>query len=157
MVKMLELREMIKLIDRSSIQELTLMNGGVRILMRKPLPKVTEYLQEVQTALNEAAVAVENADPPRMPAEPAVKEEEKDYSLHTIVSSCIGVFSFTGIEPIKAGDKIQSNSVVGSCKVEELKLFQDITSNINGIVVEVLVKEGQVVDYGEPLLIVKPE
>ncbi len=43
MLKMLELREMIKLIDRSSTQEFTLTNGGVRISMKKPLPKVAEY------------------------------------------------------------------------------------------------------------------
>ena len=157
MLKMLELREMMKLIDRSSIQEFTLRNGGVRISMKKPLPKVVEYPQEVQTALNEAAVAVENADPGFIPAEPAVKDEEKNSSLHTIVSSCLGVFSFSGNEPVKAGDKIILNTVVGSCQVEALKLFQEIISDVNGTIVEVLVQEGQVVDYGEPLFIVKPE
>ncbi|MFC4799343.1 acetyl-CoA carboxylase biotin carboxyl carrier protein [Neobacillus sp. GCM10023253] len=157
MLKMLELRELIKLIDRSSTQEFTLTNGGVRISMKKPLPKVAEYPQEVQTALNEAAAAVEAADSPFMPAEPAEKDEEKNSSLHTIVSSCLGVFSFSGTEPVKAGDKIRSNSVVGICKVEALKLFQEITSDVNGTIVEVLVQEGQVVDYGEPLFIVKPE
>lgn len=157
MLKMLELRELIKLIDRSSTQEFTLNNGGVRILMKKPLPKVAEYPQEVQTALNEAAAAVETENPQYMPAEPAVIKEEKNASLHTIVSSCIGVFSFSGTEPVKVGDKIRSNSVVGCSKVEALKLFQEITSDVNGNIVEVLVQEGQVVDYGEPLFIVKPE
>ena len=65
MIKMLELREMIKLVNKSSIQEFNLKNGGVRISMKKPLPKIIEQQigespqEMLQTALNEAAATLE--------------------------------------------------------------------------------------------------
>ncbi|MCQ6280893.1 biotin/lipoyl-containing protein [Bacillus sp. EB600] len=163
MIKMLELREMIKLVNKSSIQEFNLKNGGVRISMKKPLPKIidqqmVETPQEMlQTALNEAAATLEES----IPAEPAVKEKVKEHQLHTIVSTFIGVFSSSikpGAEPyVKVGDKITSNSIVGMCNMEALKLSHEILSDVDGEIVEVLVEEGQLVDYGQPLFIVMPE
>ncbi len=167
MIKMLELREMIKLVNNSSIQEFNLKNGGVRISMKKPLPKLIEQqIVEspqgiIQTALNEAAAALEDVNSQSITAEPPEKKNAKESQLDTIVSSFIGVFSSStkpGAEPyVKVGDKITSNSIVGMCNVEALKLSHEILSDVNGEIVEVLVEEGQLVDYGQPLFIVKPE
>ena len=129
--------------------------------MKKPLiidQQIGESPQEMlQTALNEAAATLEES----IHAEPAVKEKVKEHQLHTIVSTFIGVFSSStkpGAEPyVKVGDKIISNSIVGMCNMEALKLSHEILSDVNGEIVEVLVEEGQVVDYGQPLFIVKPE
>lgn len=160
MIKMLELREMIRLVSKSSIQEFNLKNGDVGISMKKPVPKMVDQQIIVsphdmqQTAINEAAATVE------VVAESAGKEKVTEPPLRTIVSKFIGVFSSSspGAKPyVKVGDKITTNSIIGMCNVEALKLSQEILSDINGEIAEVLVDDGEVVDYGQPLFVVKPE
>ena len=43
------------------------------------------------------------------------------------------------------------------CIVEAMKLFNEIEAEVDGEIVEVLVKNGQLVEYGQPLFLVKPE
>jgi acetyl-CoA carboxylase biotin carboxyl carrier protein len=167
MIKMLELREMIKLVNQSSIQEFTLKNGGVRISMKKTHPNVTGLtvvehpLETIQTALNEAAASLEGVQTASVPSEPVVKEEVNKPQLHSIVSPVVGVFSSSsnpgGETYVKVGDKITSNSIVCMCNVEALQLSHEILSDVNGEIIEVLVEDGQLVDYGQPLFLVKPE
>ena len=56
---------------------------------------------------------------------------------------------------VKAGDKVTGDSIV--CIVEAMKLFNEIEAEVNGEIVEVLVKDGELVEYGQPLFLVKPE
>jgi len=43
------------------------------------------------------------------------------------------------------------------CIVEAMKLFNEIEAEVNGEIVEILVKNGQLVEYGQPLFLVKAE
>ena len=56
---------------------------------------------------------------------------------------------------VKAGDKVTGDSIV--CIVEAMKLFNEIEAEVSGEIVEVLVKDGELVEYGQPLFLVKPE
>jgi acetyl-CoA carboxylase biotin carboxyl carrier protein len=55
---------------------------------------------------------------------------------------------------VKVGSRVTEDSVV--CIVEAMKLFNEIEAEVNGEIVEVLVKNGQLVEYGQPLFLVKP-
>lgn len=136
------------------------------ISMKKPHPNVTgptvvEHPQEtIQTALNEAAASLESVNTASVPSEPAVKEKVNKPQLHSIVSPVIGVFSSSapGEEPfVKVGDRITSNSIVCLCNVEALKISHEILSDVRGEIVKVLVDDGELVDCGKPLFLVKPE
>lgn len=160
MMKMLELREMIRLVSRTSIQEFNLKNNGVKISMKKPLPKVSEIPQEIQAAFNEAAATrLEEANQEGAQAEPMVKDQANESSLHQLVSPVIGVFTSSselGAEPYaKVGDKITVDQIVSRCTVEALGLKHEILADVDGEIVEVLVKDGEVVDFGQPLFVVK--
>ena len=54
---------------------------------------------------------------------------------------------------VQEGDKVGENSVV--CIVEAMKLFNEIEAEVKGEIVEVLVDNGQLVEYGQPLFLVK--
>lgn len=54
---------------------------------------------------------------------------------------------------VKKGDKVKEDSVV--CIVEAMKLFNEIEAEVNGEIVEILVENGQLVEYGQPLFLVK--
>ncbi|RKI99464.1 biotin/lipoyl-binding protein, partial [Butyricicoccus sp. 1XD8-22] len=56
---------------------------------------------------------------------------------------------------VKVGDKVSDETIV--CIVEAMKLFNEIEAEVKGEIVEILVKDGQLVEYGQPLFLVKPE
>ena len=54
---------------------------------------------------------------------------------------------------VSVGDKVKEKTVV--CIVEAMKLMNDIEAEIKGEIVEMLVENGQLVEYGQPLFLVK--
>ena len=54
---------------------------------------------------------------------------------------------------VKVGTHIEPDTIV--CIVEAMKLFNEIEADVEGEIVEVLVEDGQLVEYGQPLFLVK--
>ena len=54
---------------------------------------------------------------------------------------------------VKVGDTVKKGQVIGI--VEAMKLMNEIESEVDGVIAEVLVKNGEMVDYGKPLFRVK--
>ncbi|MBL8086754.1 MAG: biotin/lipoyl-binding protein [Chthonomonas sp.] len=69
-----------------------------------------------------------------------------------ITSPCVGYFG-NGSEPLKVGGKVTSGAIVGV--VQAVGLDNDVVSKAEGEVVEVLVKDGDPVEYGQVLAKVK--
>src|SRR6478752_600076 len=150
MLKIQEIREIIKLVDQSSIEEFTYEHEGSKIKMKKKDAIVSKQAQQVVVSAPEQAAA----PAPQAAAAPAVDE-----SLHKITSPMVGTF-YGSSSPesdvyVTPGDKVQKDSVV--CIVEAMKLFNEIEAEVKGEIVDVLVENGQLVEYGQPLFLVKPE
>jgi acetyl-CoA carboxylase biotin carboxyl carrier protein len=170
MLKVQEIRELIKLVDQSSINEFTYEQEGTKIKLKKnnqeqpvsagyqPPVAPTHADNAVQQQPEKQAGAPEKAAAvAAMPA--AEKQEENQDHLHKIVSPMVGTF-YQSPSPdadnyVKEGSKVKKDSIV--CIVEAMKLFNEIEAEINGEIVEILVSEGQLVEYGQPLFLVKPE
>jgi acetyl-CoA carboxylase biotin carboxyl carrier protein len=173
LMKVQEIRELIKLVDQSSIDEFVYENGDAKIKMKKRLG-----VTMVEQAPTQAVLAPVVPQPVQQPAhvqpQPApvehkeptvaeVKEEQKpsveDTNLHKITSPMVGTFyqaPAPDADPyVKVGSKVTKDTVV--CIVEAMKLFNEIEAEVDGEIVEVLVKDGQLVEYGQPLFLVKPE
>jgi acetyl-CoA carboxylase biotin carboxyl carrier protein len=166
MLKVQEIRELIKLVDQSSIDEFVYENEGSKIKMKKngavtyvsqvsPAPQETQFVSPAQPVLATATASV--------PVQEVQKEEtvkQADTSnLHKIVSPMVGTF-YASPTPdtdayVKLGSNVTTDSIV--CIVEAMKLFNEIEAEINGEIVEILAKNGQLVEYGQPLFLVKPE
>ena len=54
---------------------------------------------------------------------------------------------------VQVGDKVTNDSTV--CILEAMKLFNEIQAEVTGEIVEILVEDGQMVEYGQPLFKVK--
>lgn len=172
MLKVQEIRELIKLVDQSSIDEFVYENEGSKIKMKKNGAATVATVQPViQTAVPAAPVAVQTAplqaSAPVAPVQEVSQEAAKaepapaddTANLHKITSPMVGTF-YASPSPdaeayVKAGSKVTKDSIV--CIVEAMKLFNEIEAEVNGEIVEVLVKNGQLVEYGQPLFLVKPE
>lgn len=165
MLKVQEIREIIKLIDQSDIEEFVYEHEGSKIELKKRVNAVVQeqvrYVAEpvpapqpvVQQVAAPQQPAVENA-PVATPTQSAAENS----NLHKIVSPMVGTF-YQSPSPdsdayVKVGSEVTADSIV--CIVEAMKLFNEIEAEVDGKIVEILVKDGELVEYGQPLFLVEP-
>lgn len=164
MFKIQEIREIIKLVDSSSIDEFVYEVDGAKVKLKKNGVVVTETVapKNVETApvVQQSAPATSVAAPaPAKVEEAPATPASNDPSLHKIVSPMVGTF-YAAPNPdspayVKVGDKVGDETIV--CIVEAMKLFNEIEAEVKGEIVEVLAKDGDLVEYGQPLFLVKAE
>jgi len=162
MLKLSEIKELIKLIDQTSVNELEIENEGSRVCIRKHRPELPAHAVTVPAY---APVSVQPHIHSTIPAaEPqagqsAAAIDASSANLHKIVSPMVGTF-YRSSSPgaasfVAAGDKVNEKTVV--CIVEAMKLMNEIEAEVRGEIVEILVDNGQLVEYGQPLFLVKTE
>ncbi|TCP31181.1 biotin carboxyl carrier protein [Scopulibacillus darangshiensis] len=168
MLKVQEIRELIKLIDDSTIDEFEYEVDGAKIAMKKGGTHTeiiqTPIQQPIQPALQPVQTAAPAVAPQPVSQEQSSGPEQKeattdDSNLHKIESPMVGTF-YSSPSPdadvfVKAGAKVDKDSVV--CIVEAMKLFNEIEADVKGEIVEILAENGQLVEYGQPLFLVKAE
>ncbi|WP_088833527.1 acetyl-CoA carboxylase biotin carboxyl carrier protein [Paenibacillus tyrfis] len=163
MFKLSEIKELIKLVDQTSLQELEIENEGSRLLIRKPNKTEQIVVTSVQPASGVVAqqpapqAVVQTSAAVNIPAaEPPAAAQS---NLHTIVSPMVGTFyeaPAPGAAPfVSKGSSVKETTIV--CIIEAMKLMNEIEAEVKGQIVEVLVENGQLVEYGQPLFLVKPE
>jgi len=167
MLKVQEIRELIKLVDQSSIDEFVYEAEGSKIKMKKnsqttivsEAPQEVTFIPAAQAVPVQQVPAVQVQEAAPEPVKAAGNESAAEANLHKITSPMVGTF-YSSPTPdadnyVKAGDKVSKDSIV--CIVEAMKLFNEIEAEVDGEIVEILVKNGQLVEYGQPLFLVKPE
>ncbi|GIP32269.1 acetyl-CoA carboxylase biotin carboxyl carrier protein [Paenibacillus sp. J2TS4] len=159
MFKLSEIKELIKLVDQSSLQELEIQNEGSKLFIRKPSKSETVYVasQQPVIAAPQAPFAPSDAAVHPQPASEVSNQQDRSH-LHTISSPMVGTFykaSSPDAPPyVSVGTAVRENTVV--CIVEAMKLMNEIEAEVSGEIVEVLVENGQLVEFGQPLFLVKP-
>ena len=91
------------------------------------------------------------------PAEEATSAEPQDDGCETITSPMVGTF-YTSPAPgeptfVTVGDTIEENQTV--CIVEAMKLMNEVVAKFSGKIEKILVKDGQPVEFGQPLFKVR--
>ncbi|MBJ9988395.1 acetyl-CoA carboxylase biotin carboxyl carrier protein [Paenibacillus favisporus] len=160
MFKLNEIKELIKLVDETSVHELELESEGARLSIRKPgkteVVSVQAAPQFVQApAAQQAPQYVQApADNAQAPAPDAASS-----SLHKIVSPMVGTFykaSSPDAAPfVSVGDRVDEKTTV--CIIEAMKLMNELEAEVKGTIVEILAENGQLVEFGQPLFLVKSE
>ncbi|MDA1474892.1 acetyl-CoA carboxylase biotin carboxyl carrier protein [Bacillus changyiensis] len=155
-----EIRQLIKLIDESSIDEFTYENEGSKIELKKRNNQPVQMVQEAPVVSTQASPAQTQVQQPPVQEKPVNQEAASAHeNLHKITSPMVGTFyasSSPDADPyVTIGSKINDSTVV--CIVEAMKLFNEIEAEVKGEIVEVLVENGQLVEYGQPLFLVKAE
>lgn len=149
MLKAHELRELIKLVEESSsIAKFELEHESTKLVIAKKEGAAQPILKSEMPVelVKEVPEVLEPAIQKTVPATPTENTQ-------TIVSPMVGTF-YSAPEPeadpfVKVGQQVQTDSIV--CVLEAMKLFNEIEAGIKGTIVEVLVKDGQMVEYGQPL------
>lgn len=168
MLKVQEIRELIKLVNQSNIDEFEYEQEGTRIKMKKSTAGSATQAPVIQQSVVEkpevavvqppqATVAAKAETTVQQPVQEVQQKEKEDSNLHKIMSPMVGTF-YQSPSPgadayVKPGSRVTKDSIV--CIVEAMKLFNEIEAEVDGEIVEVLVKDGQLVEYGQPLFLVK--
>jgi acetyl-CoA carboxylase biotin carboxyl carrier protein len=142
-----DLKSIIELLKESDITELLVEKEGtkVRIKREKMFPPIIEMPTPKTHVVRET---VAEGPPP----------EEEPQRLITVTSPIVGTF-YRSPSPdaqsfVDTGQRIKKGQVL--CIIEAMKLMNEIESEADGILVKVLVENGQPVEYGEPLFLIEP-
>ncbi|WP_350302322.1 acetyl-CoA carboxylase biotin carboxyl carrier protein [Peribacillus frigoritolerans] len=159
MFKMNDIKELIRAVDRSSIGELTIKGENEQQI------SISKQMNVGQVALiDETQVpATIPVAPVKVEAAPIQKQEgiqtssTEETSVHKITSPMVGTF-YAAPSPdsdvyVRVGDQIKEDTVL--CIVEAMKLMNELEAEVSGEIVEIFVESGQVVEYGQPLFLVK--
>lgn len=157
-----QIQDLIKMINKSNIGELTIEEGGFKITIKQKKDEKLVYAQPaaaVQAPVYQAPAAPAQAAPTAAaPAEKQAAAAPQSDKLVTIKSPMIGTFYRRPgpDKPIFAevGDDVTPGKVV--CIIEAMKLFNEIESEVSGKIVKVLVEDASPVEYDQPLFLVDP-
>lgn len=146
-----EIKEFINLLEDSSLSVFEIQKeDGSKIRLEKAQP-AQQIVNTIPVANGVAAPApVAPATVESAPAAPAAPVAD---SSKTIDAPIVGVFyaaSAPGKAPyVSEGKKVKKGDVV--CIIEAMKCMNEIQAEEDGEIVEVLVKDGELVEYGQPL------
>lgn len=136
------LDKLIERMEKASLSELSYKDGEVDIKLKKEAPREVMEVpakQPANTNLQQNSPASEN------------ETGEKEGEL--IKAPMVGTFykaPSPESEPfISVGDSVSNDSVV--CILEAMKLFNEIQAETSGEIVEILVEDGDMVEYDQPL------
>ena len=155
-----QIQELIKLVNKSNIGELSIEEKDFKILIKQKEEKVYQAEAMPQQVFQPAAYMQPSlpAAPQVQPAATAAEPIAKTDNLITIKSPMIGTF-YKRPAPdkpnfVEPGDEITPGKVV--CIIEAMKLFNEIESEVSGKVVKTLVEDASPVEYDQPLFLVDP-
>jgi acetyl-CoA carboxylase biotin carboxyl carrier protein len=151
MINVRELQEVVSLMNESGIQKLHIEHEGTKVVIDKGgIPLEDTAVTEVKTDEVKAA-ATEQAPQDSMSVNAADNNEKQ------ILSPMVGTFYSkpeADADPfVQVGQTIEHKDVV--CVIEAMKLFNEVDAGMEGEVLEILVKDGDVVEFGQPLFTVK--
>jgi len=154
-----QIQELVKLINKTNIGEITIEEEGVKITVKQKKDPVQHIIAGGNSTSTYSPPPPPAQNAPSAPAKPATPAEApKTDNYITIKSPMIGTFyrqSGPG-KPIfiNVGDEVAPGKVV--CIIEAMKLFNEIESEVTGKIVKVLVEDASPVEYDQPLFLVDP-
>ncbi len=158
-----QIQELIKLVNKSNLSELTIEEKDFKVTIKQKdeIIQQTVISGQFQQAPQAVATApVQAALPASAPAAPVATAPATDDSSKyiTIKSPMIGTF-YRKPAPdkplfVEVGTEVTPGKVV--CIIEAMKLFNEIESEVKGKIVKILVEDQSPVEYDQPLFLVDP-
>jgi acetyl-CoA carboxylase biotin carboxyl carrier protein len=142
-----EVAELMKLVEQSGFDELTLEMDGTKFSLRRGAAMVTSPA--------ESETSPSRSPPPSPPAQnsPAAA----DPNVHELASPLLGTF-YRAPKPgaaafVEVGVQVEEDTVVAI--IEVMKLMNTVRAGVRGTVIEILVADGQLTEYGQTLMRVR--
>lgn len=145
-----EIKRLIEMVEYAKISHFSIEYDNKKIEIKK----------ESMPILSPSSVVMSPVSVPSTPVESSLQSDrlpDHDPLLIPIKSQMVGTF-YTSPSPdspafVKVGDRIEIGKVV--CIIEAMKLFNEIESEISGVVEKVCVSNAESVEYGQDLFLVR--
>jgi len=135
---------LLRAIAQSAVEEIRVERGGMRLSLRREQAPVA-----IQPAAESGAALATPTEAPAAPEPPAGQ----------VTSAYVGIFHRSR-EPgggmlAEIGDRVEAGTAIGV--IETLGMSGDVEAPLTGRLAELLVQDGEAVEYGQPLAVVEPE
>ena len=149
-----QIKAIIDLIADSDVNEVSIEEGDFKIKVKKQ--------GDVQSVTYNQPASPPAQAVPAAPASPATEQKTEQETAsaasqgETLKSPIVGTFyqaPSPGADPfVKVGDKIEKGSTL--CIVEAMKIMNEIEAEFSGTIQEILVEDGQAVEFDQPLFVI---
>jgi acetyl-CoA carboxylase biotin carboxyl carrier protein len=163
-----ELKELIEFLEEKNIAEFELERGDVKVRIKRAGEQTVVHthadprfyaVPPAPAAAPELGAVPVVAVPAHAAPAPAKAEPAPEEGLHTVKSPIVGTFyeaPSPGAPPFaKVGDTVEMGQVL--CIVEAMKLLNEIESDVAGEIVKKLATNGQPIEYGQELFVIRPK
>ncbi len=150
-----KLKTLIDLVAESDIAELEVTEGEskVRIVKSSNLPQ--NHVVMVPPSQNTQYMPHQSSQPAAAVAEPVVAAAAVEPAGHVVKSPMVGTFyrsaSPGGPAFVEIGTAVKPGDTL--CIIEAMKLLNEIDADATGVVTQILVENGQPVEFGQPLFV----
>jgi len=145
-----EIRKLSEWLDKSSFTSYSLSIDGVSLSISKQQPQESP-LQQLPHALTTIAAPTTDIENDKTALTPAPEQR------HMIHSPIVGIYyesaSPGGTPFVKVGQKVSKGDVL--CLLEAMKLMNEVTTDVDGIIEEIFIKNGSMVEACMPLFEIK--
>ncbi len=152
---------LIRAVDESGIDSVEVRRGATRVRINKTPPPAavrSEVGAAPVSGVTQPPAIADSAAARPAPAPASPVEEESDPTLIEIPSPMVGTFyraGAPGAAPyVDTGQRISAGDTL--CIIEAMKLMNEFESEISGTIAEILVRDGEPVEYGQVLFRVAP-
>jgi acetyl-CoA carboxylase biotin carboxyl carrier protein len=144
-----DVAEIMRLLDESRFDRLSLEMDGVKL----------ELERGATTARKAPAPRAEPAKESSKPAPKPAASKDREPGLLEVVAPLLGTY-YRAPKPgeppfVEVGDTVEDDTVIGI--VEVMKLMNSVRSGVAGEIVEILATNGELVEHGEVLMLVRPK
>lgn len=150
------IKQVVDLMKRSELSEFEFEEEGFKLRLSRKNGDAPAQIIQAAPAVSQPAPAPAPAAAPAAASEPAAPAAEEK-GIAVIKSPMVGTFyrAPSPESPVftDVGQKVGSESVV--CIIEAMKVMNEIQAEISGTITEVLVENGEAIEYGQPLFKVK--
>ena len=144
-----KLKTLIDLVADSGIAELEITEGEGKV-------RIVKFSQAVQPVAYVPEAAQAQPAPAAAPAAPVAEAAPKAPQGHMVKAPMVGTFYRApnpGASPfVEVGQSVKEGEPL--CIIEAMKLLNEIEADKSGVIKEILVENGEPVEYGQPLFVI---
>ena len=151
-----KVKKLIELLEESGVAEIEIHEGeeSVRISRTSAAPVAPTYVQAAQPQPVTASAA---ATPEKTFS--AAADEEPEIVGDLVSAPMVGIF-YEAMAPgkpsfVELGQSVKKGDVL--CIIEAMKIMNQVESEFNGVVSKIMVENGDPVEYGQPLFVIREQ
>ena len=146
-----KVKKLIELLEESGIAEIEIHEGEESVRVSRHGPGATQVFHGTAMPVPPPA-----AQEPARPAGEPVQEEPEG---HLVRAPMVGIF-YRSAAPgrpafVETGQRVHKGDII--CIIEAMKIMNQIEADAAGVVTRIMVENGDPVEYGQPLFVIRQE